>query len=157
MIMPNIGLEDYMNGKYPISRETLLILMDAIPANVFFKDTKCRYQMASHVCQMLNSGGDPNFTIYGKTDMEIQPDAELGRKFYEEDLKIVSEGKEYDYLQAMHFGNDTYYYQITKKPVCDYDGNVIGIVGMIGDRTEQIKMQNELDARAMLSEIKKNV
>ena len=155
--MANIGLEDYLNGKYPISKETLVILMDAIPANVFFKDTQCRYQMASHICQMINSGGDPNFTIFGKNDTEIQPDPELGRKFYEEDKHIIAEGKSYDYLQAMRFGDDTYYYQITKNPVHDYDGNIIGIVGLITDMTEQIRMQNELEASALLAEMRKNV
>lgn len=155
--MSKIGLEDYLNGKYPISRETLLILMDSIPANVFFKDTSCRYQMASHICQMLNTGGNPDFTIFGKTDMELQPDRELGRKFYEEDKKIIAEGKSYDYLQSMTFGKDTYYYQITKKPVNDYEGNIIGIVGMITDMTEQIRLQNELEANALLAEMKKNL
>ena len=155
--MSNISLEDYLNGKYPISKETLVILMDAIPANVFFKDTSCRYQMASHICQMINSGGDPNLTIFGKTDLEIQPDEKLGRKFYEEDRHIIAEGKSYDYLQAMRFGNDTYYYQITKNPVRDYDGNIIGVVGLINDMTEQIRLQNELEASALLAEVKQGI
>ena len=153
--MSKIGLEDYLNGKYPIDKETLVILMDAIPANVFFKDTKCRYQMASHICQMINSGGDPDFTIFGKTDVEIQPDPELGHKFYEEDKKIIAEGRSYDYQQAMRFGNETYYYQITKNPVRDYEDNIIGIVGLITDMTDQIRMQNELEANALLAEMKK--
>ena len=152
--MSNISLEDYLNGKYPISRETLLILMDSIPANVFFKDTKCRYQMASHICQMINSGNDPDFTIFGKTDIEIQPDRELGRKFYDQDCRIINEGKSYDYLQSMRFGDETYYYQITKKPVKDYEGNTIGIVGLITDMTEQVRMQNELEASSMLAAMK---
>ena len=155
--MSTVGLQDYLNGANPISKETLLILMDSIPANVFFKDTQCRYQMASHVCQMINSGGDPNFTIFGKTDMEIQPDAKLGKKFYEEDQKVIAEGKSYDYQQAMRFGDETYYYQITKQPIRDTEGHIIGVVGLITDMTEQVRLQNELEASALLASMKSNM
>ena len=145
---------EYLSGKYPIDKSTLMILMDAIPANVFFKDTECKYMMASHICQMLNTGGDPNFTIFGKTDMDIQPDKVLGKKFYEEDKEAIATGRTFDYLQPMKFGDTTYYYQITKNPIRDADGNILGVVGIIGDRTKEIEMQNKLEAETMLNVMK---
>lgn len=95
---------------------------------------------------MLNSGGDPNFTIFGKTDLEIQPDPALGKKFYEEDLEIISSGNQMSYIQEMTFGELTFYYQITKKPIKDVDGSVMGIVGIVTDMTELIVMQKRLES-----------
>lgn len=53
--------------------------MQNIPLNIFFKDTECKYIYASEICKNLNKHGD-DWTIYGKTDLEIQPFPELGRQ-----------------------------------------------------------------------------
>lgn len=120
-------------------------MLDAINENIFYKDTEGRYMLATHVCSMLNSNGDPDFTIFGKTDMEVQPDKTLGRKFYEEDMRIVKTGESLKYIQEMQFGPDVYYYEITKNPVIDDDGSVMGIVGVIKDLSELMRMQKQLE------------
>lgn len=38
-------------------------IFDAITENIFYKDTKGRYMLCTHVCSMINASGDPNFTI----------------------------------------------------------------------------------------------
>ena len=91
-----------LHEKYPFSLSELKIILESIPANVFFKDTEGRYQVTSHICEMLNTGGQGS--IIGKTDLEIQPDPKLGRKFYDEDMEIAQTGKEMRYLQEMVFG-----------------------------------------------------
>lgn len=65
-----------------INRCRLQYILDAINENIFYKDREGRYTLATHVCNMLNSNGDSDFSIYGKTDMDIQPDKTLGKKFY---------------------------------------------------------------------------
>ena len=128
-----------------ITEDNLWHVLDAIDENIFFKDTEGRYALATHVCSMLNSNGDPGFSIFGKTDMDIQVDKELGRKFYEEDMKIIRTGESLKYVQKMQFGPETYYYEITKNPVLDDDGRVMGIIGVIKDMTELIKLQKQLE------------
>lgn len=128
-----------------ITKSRLQHVLDAINENIFYKDTEGRYTLATHVCSMLNSNGDPDFTIFGKTDMEIQPDKNLGKKFYEEDMRIVKTGESLKYIEEMQFGEDVYYYEITKNPVIDNDGNIMGIVGVIKDMTELLKLQKQLE------------
>lgn len=121
--------------KYRCSFEELLNIFESIPMNVFFKDTDCRYQLASHVCQML-SGDRPDWTIVGKTDLEVQKDPVLGRQYLEEDRRIIETGKGTSCISKMTFGDDDYYYEIAKEPVRGADDEVIGIVGCVVDVTE---------------------
>ncbi len=127
--------------KYPFSPDRLRIILNAIPANVFFKDTEGRYQITSHICERLNAAGSDG--IVGKTDLDIQADAALGRKFHGEDMEIIRTGVEMHYMQEMIFDGVPYYYDISKMPV--YDGGVIvGIIGIVQDVTEHIQLQRQL-------------
>lgn len=124
--------------------DELLFIIESIPANVFFKDTSCRYRLASHVCKMLNGDSD-TATIIGKTDLEVQVEEQLGRQYYEEDLDLIAHGGEKKYISEMHFGDSTYYYEINKRAMLDASGSIIGIVGMVSDVTELIQLQKELE------------
>ncbi len=137
------GLQEALSQKYPFNLRQLRIIIESVPANIFFKDTEGRYQVTSHLCDMLNTGGTG--TIVGKTDLDIQPDPALGKKFYEEDMEIVRTRQSMNYLQEMVFGEDTYYYQISKNPVFDDNGELMGIIGIVLDMTENIRLQNELE------------
>lgn len=127
-----------------LDRRELQCILNAINENIFFKDTNGRYVLSTHVCNMLNSNGDSNFSIYGKTDLDIQPDKTLGKKFYEEDMNIIKTKNNVNYIEKMQFGEEVFYYQINKNPVLDADGNVMGIVGIVKDISNLIKLQEKL-------------
>lgn len=127
-----------------LDRRELQCILNAINENIFFKDTNGRYVLSTHVCDMLNSNGDPDFSIYGKTDLDIQPDKTLGKKFYEEDMNIIKTKNNVNYIEKMQFGEEVFYYQINKNPVLDADGNVMGIVGIVKDISDLIKLQEKL-------------
>ena len=110
-----------------LDRRELQCILNAINENIFFKDTNGRYVLSTHVCNMLNSNGDSSFSIYGKTDLDIQPDKTLGKKFYEEDMNIIKTKNNVNYIEKMQFGEEVFYYQINKNPVLDADGNVMGL------------------------------
>ena len=114
-----------------LDRRELQCILNAINENIFFKDTNGRYVLSTHVCNMLNSNCDSSFSIYGKTDLDIQPDKTLGKKFYEEDMNIIKTKNNVNYIEKMQFGEEVFYYQINKNPVLDADGNVMGIVGIV--------------------------
>jgi len=124
--------------------EMLKNIIHHIPANLFFKDTECRYQLASNVCHHLN-GTDENWTIVGKTDLEVQKDPELAKFYYEDDKEIIKTGKGNRYISKMVFYGEDYYYDIIKEPVKDDNGKVIGIVGLVNDVTDRIKLEKELE------------
>lgn len=127
-----------------LDRRVLQCILNAINENIFFKDTNGRYVLSTHVCNMLNSNGDSDFSIYGKTDLDIQPDKTLGKKFYEEDMNIIKTKNNVNYIEKMQFGEEVFYYQINKNPVLDADGNVMGIVGIVKDISDLIKLQQKL-------------
>lgn len=122
----------------------LQCILNAINENIFFKDINGRYVLATHVCNMLNSNGDSDFSIYGKTDLDIQPDKTFGKKIYEEDMNIIKTKNNVNYIKKMQFGEEVFYYQINKNPVFDADGNVMGIVGIVKDISDLIKLQEKL-------------
>lgn len=97
-----------------LDRRELQCILNAINENIFFKDTNGRYVLSTHVCNMLNSNGDSGFSIYGKTDLDIQPDKTLGKKFYEEDMNIIKTKNNVNYIEKMQFGEEVFYYQIKK-------------------------------------------
>ena len=123
-----------------LDRRELQCILNAINENIFFKDTNGRYVLSTHVCNMLNSNGDSSFSIYGKTDLDIQPDKTLGKKFYEEDMNIIKTKNNVNYIEKMQFGEEVFYYQINKNPVLDADGNV----GIVKDISNLIKLQEKL-------------
>ena len=139
------NLAELLAQKYYLDKEMLKIIIEAIPANVFFKDKECRYQMVSHVCDMLN-GGNEEWTIIGKTDFEVQKDPELAKFYYEDDKKIIETRKGARYISEMVFNGEKYYYEITKEPVINIEGDLIGIVGLVNDITELKRLQEELRA-----------
>lgn len=140
-----------LDEKYPFDERQLRIIIESVPANVFFKDPQGRYQVTSHICSMLNAGDGGS--IVGKTDLEIQPDPVLGKKFYEEDLQIAETHEGMEYLQEMVFGGASYFYKISKSPVFDSNGELMGIIGMVSDMTEQVMLQRELEKMSVIDEM----
>lgn len=137
------SIEELIRNKYGTEDEELQNMFKQLPINIFFKDTEARYQLASTVCSMI-SGGDDSFSIIGKTDLEVQPDKALGKKFYEEDLEIIKNKKQISYMQEMQFPAGTFYYEIFKKPIYSITGELLGIVGVVTDYTAFINTYTQL-------------
>lgn len=74
-----------------LSMEQVIAFIENAPANIFFKDTSCRYRAVSEACALIN--GKENFDIIGKTDVEIWADHEVGQRYYVDDLHILETGK----------------------------------------------------------------
>lgn len=138
--------------KYPLGLEMLRRIIETIPANVFFKDLECKYRMTSHICEQLNSGGE-GWTVIGKTDLEVQPDPELGRFYYEDDKKIIRTRTGSHYVSKMVFGGTDYYYEIRKEPVIDAEGNLLGVVGLVTDISKLKRLQEELRIRSITDQL----
>lgn len=51
-----------------------------LPACIFLKDTEGRYVFSTQYWRHLNTGNDPNWTIRGKTDLEIRKDKDNATK-----------------------------------------------------------------------------
>lgn len=127
--------------KSGLSYEDILLFMENAPANIFFKNTECKYCFVTEVCQVLN-GGKEN-SIIGKTDLQIHTDPVAGRMYYEDDLKILATGEGSEYISKYSTPNGYVYYEIKKRPVIR-DGKIIGIIGIVIDVTEKTLLDQEL-------------
>ncbi len=134
-----------MYDKDTLDFNKVLQFVADVPANIFFKDTECKYRFVTKVCSALN-GGDEH-SIIGKTDLEVQCFEELGRQYYEDDKKILATGKGSEFISVFPLKSGSLYYEIKKNPVFK-DGKIIGIVGVVTDITRRTQLENEFEELA---------
>ena len=135
------GRGNEMQNGSGLSIAQMVAFMECAPANVFFKDTSCRYRAVSEVCSLINGGAGCD--IIGKTDMEVWRDKEVGARYYEDDLRIIATGEGSKWVDEFAGPNGSLYFEISKKPAY-LDGELIGIVGIVTDITEQKRLEAEL-------------
>lgn len=119
-------------------------IMDILPGVIFYKDRQNKYVYANKDCiEFYKQRGIEN--IIGKTDLEINEDPTLVKKFLDDD-KIVIENKIAIYNEAVFVDDkgSKQYREVVKIPLIDNDGNVSGIVGRSMDVTEKRIAQERL-------------
>ncbi len=120
-------------------------ILRELPCNIMFKDTECRYVFCTHYWRHIIVGDDPNWTIRGKTDLEVRKDQDNARLAYEQDKRILETGRGCSYITENNIDGVKEYLEITKRPVWDENGEIMGIVGIINDVTARVKMEKELE------------
>lgn len=117
-------------------------VFDAVPVNIFVKDTNCKYCYSNKICDMLN--GVQRGELRGKTDFDLQQSKEIAQSFYDDDMAIMQSKTGSRMLSPTMCGTEIKYYDIFKEPVLDDDGNVMGIMGMVIDPNESSKKDERL-------------
>ena len=131
-----------MYDETALNYDRVLNFMENAPANIFFKDTECKYRFVTEMCSVVNGGKE--HSIIGKTDLEIQVFPELGRLYYEDDKKILATGEGSAYISEFPLETGTMYFEIKKSPVFE-NGKIIGIVGVVTDITKLMLLEKELE------------
>ena len=127
-----------------LDQEQIMKFIYSAPANIFFKDTECKYCFSSEICDLVMTGEEG--TIIGKTDLEIQKDKACGRMYYEDDKKILATGIGSEYISEFSLDHgESMYFEIKKSAVKDDDNSIIGIVGIASDVTERVRMEKQLE------------
>ncbi len=116
--------------------ESIKNVIRDIPTNLFLKDTECRYVFSEHYWDHLEHDESENWSIYGKTDLDIRKDKENARFAYEQDKMIIETGKGCRYVIEEKYDDKTDYLEIIKNPVRNENGEIIGIVGLINNITD---------------------
>lgn len=119
-----------------------------IPAVLFAKDRECRYIYTSEIEPAINAGADQS--IIGKTDMEIQYDPELGKKFYEQDREILRTGEGTHCYSEFYVNGKKEVREISKRPVYTNDGEIIGVSGVVTDVTELMLLKEQFEKLSLL-------
>lgn len=135
-----------------LDSEIMKRFMHSAPVNIFFKDTECKYRFVSEICYMVSAG--ENGSIVGKTDLEIQKFSEMGRMYYEDDKKILATGEGNQYINEFPMEDgESLYFEIKKSAVRDENGSIIGIVGIVDNVTERVRLEKKVEEFSIIDSL----
>lgn len=126
-------------------RNLLRTMVDAIPDSIFVKDTQGRF-ILNNAYHLQTLGATTQEQVLGKTLFDFHP-PDLAEKYYADDQYVLTTGQpiiesEEQYLHQRR--GERRWHLMTKVPLRDAQGNIIGLVGVGRDITERKKMEDEL-------------
>ncbi|MBR3538320.1 MAG: sensor domain-containing diguanylate cyclase [Eubacterium sp.] len=128
-------------------------MLQVLPSLIYLKDARGRYVFCSQYWHHLDHYDDPEWTIVGKTDVEIRKDTENARKAYESDMQMIQSGIGTSYIIEENEDGKHEFLQIIKEPVKYEDGRVRGIIALINDVTEQETLKRKLEKLSFTDEL----
>ena len=138
---------DIINEKDKIieERENILkVVMETLPGMVFYKDKYGKYVYVNKEFDKFYNRNGLN-KVVGKTNFEIHPSEELAIKYTKEDNKVIQKKKSIkaETILQSDDGKEIYT-EAVKVPVLDKNNEVVGVVGLILDVTENKKAEEKL-------------
>ncbi|HEX2937244.1 MAG TPA: ATP-binding protein [Bacteroidales bacterium] len=132
-------------------RTLLRTLIDNLPSGVFIKDSNYRKVIVNSIHanslkgHLMSTGKDPETNIIGTTDFDVFP-KEDAEKFYVDDSKVLEQGISIINKVEEGLGPDgeKIWLLISKVPIKDQNGEIIGMVGITTDITSRKKAEEEL-------------
>lgn len=125
-------------------------MLKALPSNIYLKDADGRYIFATHYWHHLDHSNDPEWSIRGKTDIDIRKDKENAKMAMEKDMEVIRTGKGDSYIIEINADGILEYFQVYKEPVTDEKGNINGIIGLLNNVTEQEILKRKLKSAATI-------
>ena len=115
----------------------LQALLDTVPDRIYFKDLQSRFVKLNQTLAKRLGVADPKEVI-GKTDFDFQL-PERAREFYADEQRIMQTGEALINKTEKQIlpNGETTWTSTTKAPLRDPQGNVIGLVGINRDITQQ--------------------
>lgn len=127
-------------------------LVENLPQNIFRKDLNERFTFANQrFCQTLGRSLEE---IIGKTDFDFFP-PELAAKYQQDDRRILELGQPFETIEE-HIppSGEKLYVNVSKTPLYDSKGQIIGLQGIFWDITERRRAEEGL--RRTTLELAKN-
>ena len=146
----HIGFTDYMvditrrremEEALRDSERKYRLLVDNLPQRVFFKDKDLVY-VSCNKRYAQDLGISPE-AIAGKTDYDFHP-KELADRYRADDARVMKTQRVEDIEEKYVQGGREYTIHTVKTPVTDGRGNVIGVLGIFWDVTEQKRAEEAL-------------
>ena len=128
-------------------------MLKDLPSNIYLKDSEGKYVFATHYWHHLEHPDDPDWTIRGKTDIEIRKDRDNAKKAMESDMEILRTGQGTSYVIEIKEDGMREFYELIKEPVRDHEGNITGIIGLINDVTDMQLLRIQLEEKATHDEL----
>lgn len=143
-----VDIDDRKQAELQVKKERRLLrtIIDNIPASVYVKDMDGRKILANESEYEL-WGFDSEEEILGKTDSDLSP-AGIAAISKNEDQKVLETGEPIIDKDAYTLINgEEYVLLVSKLPIKDKEGDVIGLVGISVDITDRKQMENQLRER----------
>jgi len=130
--------------------ELLWNLMDSIPDSIYFKDENNRFVMVSKI--KAEHVGSTLEGIIGKTDFDFYPKKQA-ENMAADDKRVMETGKSIvDKVERLiRPGGEERWISVTKVPLHDEKGEIIGTMGISRDITERKRAEEE-QVRAKVAE-----
>ncbi len=125
-------------------------MLKQLPSNIFLKDAEGRYVFSTQIWHHLYHSDDPNWSIRGKTDLEIRKDKQNAQRAMEADREILRTGKGTNYIIEEKSDGADEFLELIKRPVYDRNGKISGIIALINNVTEQHMLKMELEKRSQI-------
>ncbi|MCS7220115.1 MAG: response regulator [Anaerolineae bacterium] len=126
-------------------RNLLRTLIDNLPDHIYIKDAQSRFVLINNALTQYIGISTPDELI-GKTDFDLLP-REVAARFYAEEQEIIRSGHplvDRERQSVLSPGNHPRWLLVTKVPLRDEHGEIIGIVGINKDITERKQMEEAL-------------
>jgi PAS domain S-box-containing protein len=111
------------------------------PSLMFIKDLEGRYQYVND--QFCHSFGLERDAVLERTDAEIFPYAQASR-FQANDLSAIATGIALEFEETSEYQNGQHVSIVCKFPICDADGRITALGGVVTDITERKRVEREL-------------
>ncbi|HEY9616099.1 MAG TPA: adenylate/guanylate cyclase domain-containing protein [Microcoleaceae cyanobacterium] len=133
----------------------LRLILNNIPQQVFWKDTNLVF-LGCNDNWAKAAGFRSAEEIIGKTDFDLLPSPEIAEQFRIQDRRIIETDTPQLHLTASKVKSapdgQTIWLDISKIPIHDLQGRVIGILGVIEDITQRKQAEEALKAEQDKSE-----
>lgn len=120
-------------------------ILKELPSNIYLKDEEGKYVFCTQYWHHLDRGNDPNWTIRGKTDLDIRKDKENAVEAMKADMELLRTGVGTDYTIEFNVNGIQEFLEVIKRPVRDHKGRITGIVGLINDVTQKELLKKRLE------------
>ncbi len=132
--------------------EMLNILLDTIPALVYFKDSKLRYQVVNKA--FIDFTGHARAEVIGKTLKQVLHHYVPKKKYQELEKRVIKEGAAFYNMEELVEQKEKKIWVHTNiAPVRNKEGKIIGLIGISWDISSQKDYEQQLEhARDMAEE-----
>lgn len=124
-------------------RTEMQMILDSVPAIVFHKDREGRFVRVNGA--LVEASGIPEDQWLGRTVFHLFPHLAAG--YHRDDEEVMTSGRpKRNIIERLESPAGTRWVRTDKIPLRDSDGNVVGLIGLSTDITEQKRAEEALSA-----------
>ena len=128
-------------------------MLNVLPSLVYLKDKNGRYVFCSQHWHHIYDHIKSSELIRGKTDFDIRKDRENARIASESDQQVIKTGQGMSYIIKEEDDEGTDYLQIIKEPLKNSKGEIVGIIAIINNVTDEELLRQELRKKSITDQL----